>query len=54
MPTRPYPLLETIHSPDELRKLALEAGMVTLVQDGIEKVLAGDLDLAQVLAVCSR
>ena len=22
MPTRPYPLLETIHSPDELRKLA--------------------------------
>ena len=39
---------------DELRKLALEAGMVTLVQDGIEKVLAGDLDLAQVLAVCSR
>jgi type II secretory ATPase GspE/PulE/Tfp pilus assembly ATPase PilB-like protein len=39
---------------DELRSLAVHAGMATLIQDGIEKVLAGDLDLAQVLAVCSR
>lgn len=39
---------------DELRAIAVQAGMATLVQDGIQKVLAGDLDLAQVMAVCSR
>jgi type II secretory ATPase GspE/PulE/Tfp pilus assembly ATPase PilB-like protein len=39
---------------DELRRLALEGGMKTLLQDGIEKVLDGQTDLKQVLAVCTR
>jgi type II secretory ATPase GspE/PulE/Tfp pilus assembly ATPase PilB-like protein len=38
----------------EIRALALQNGMVTLLQDGIEKTLAGLTDLRQVLAVCSR
>lgn len=36
----------------ELRKIAIEEGMKTLKQDGIIKVLKGDCDLKQVLAVC--
>ncbi len=39
---------------EEIRFLAIQAGMTTLVQDGIEKVVAGKTDLKQVLAVCSR
>jgi type II secretory ATPase GspE/PulE/Tfp pilus assembly ATPase PilB-like protein len=35
----------------EIRNLALEAGMRTLVQDGITKCMDGQTDLAQVLAV---
>jgi type II secretory ATPase GspE/PulE/Tfp pilus assembly ATPase PilB-like protein len=38
----------------EIRELARQAGMITLLQDGIQKVLAGHTDLKQVLAVCSR
>jgi type II secretory ATPase GspE/PulE/Tfp pilus assembly ATPase PilB-like protein len=38
----------------EIRTKAIKAGMTTLLQDGIEKVLAGHTDLKQVLAVCSR
>jgi hypothetical protein len=30
----------------------VEGGMTTLLQDGIEKVIAGQTDLKQVLAVC--
>jgi type II secretory ATPase GspE/PulE/Tfp pilus assembly ATPase PilB-like protein len=41
-------------SVDELRKTAVEAGMTTLLQDGIQKVMAGLTDMKQVLAVCSR
>jgi type II secretory ATPase GspE/PulE/Tfp pilus assembly ATPase PilB-like protein len=41
-------------SAEELRRLAIEGGMTTLLQDGIEKVLAGLTDVKQVLAVCSR
>jgi type II secretory ATPase GspE/PulE/Tfp pilus assembly ATPase PilB-like protein len=33
---------------------ALEEGMRTLKQDGIEKVLAGVTDMAQVRAVCIK
>ena len=33
---------------------ALEDGMRTLKQDGIEKVLAGITDMAQVRAVCIK
>jgi len=39
---------------DEIRKLARAAGMVSLLQDGVQKVIAGQTDLKQVLAVCSR
>jgi len=38
----------------EVREAAQAAGMRTLLQDGIAKVLAGATDLRQVLAVCSR
>jgi type II secretory ATPase GspE/PulE/Tfp pilus assembly ATPase PilB-like protein len=41
-------------SVDDLRRIATEGGMKTLLQDGIEKVLEGQTDLKQVLAVCSR
>jgi type II secretory ATPase GspE/PulE/Tfp pilus assembly ATPase PilB-like protein len=39
---------------DEIRTLAAGAGMTTLLQDGVEKVLAGLTDMKQVLAVCNR
>ncbi|HMI85970.1 MAG TPA: GspE/PulE family protein, partial [Polyangiaceae bacterium] len=39
---------------EEIRALAREGGMITLLEDGIQKVLAGQTDLKQVLAVCSR
>mgnify|MGYP001020630845 FL=1 len=38
----------------ELQAAGLAAGMVTLRQDGIEKVLAGDTDLAEVLAAANQ
>jgi type II secretory ATPase GspE/PulE/Tfp pilus assembly ATPase PilB-like protein len=39
---------------EEIRNLAILGGMRTLLQDGIEKVLSGQTDIQQVLAVCSR
>ena len=39
---------------DDIRKLARAAGMTTLLQDGVQKVIAGQTDMKQVLAVCSR
>jgi type II secretory ATPase GspE/PulE/Tfp pilus assembly ATPase PilB-like protein len=39
---------------EQLRAQAIRAGMRTLLQDGITKVLAGQTDMKQVLAVCSR
>jgi type II secretory ATPase GspE/PulE/Tfp pilus assembly ATPase PilB-like protein len=39
---------------EEVRKLAIAGGMTTLLQDGIEKALAGKTDIKQVLAVCLR
>jgi type II secretory ATPase GspE/PulE/Tfp pilus assembly ATPase PilB-like protein len=39
---------------DETRALATRTGMATLLQDGVAKAIAGDTDLRQVLAVCSR
>ncbi|NNM70037.1 MAG: hypothetical protein HKM00_08795, partial [Gallionella sp.] len=38
----------------ELLALALEEGMRTLKQDGIEKVLQGITDMHQVRAVCIK
>jgi type II secretory ATPase GspE/PulE/Tfp pilus assembly ATPase PilB-like protein len=37
---------------EELRRQAIQGGMRTLLQDGIEKCLAGHTDLKQVLTVC--
>ncbi len=39
---------------EEVRDLAVGGGMSTLLQDGIEKAIAGKTDLKQVLAVCLR
>jgi len=39
-------------SAGELRTRAIEDGMSTLKQDGIQKIFKGDCDLKQVLAVC--
>jgi type II secretory ATPase GspE/PulE/Tfp pilus assembly ATPase PilB-like protein len=39
---------------DQIRRLSVAGGMRTLLQDGIAKVLAGVIDMKQVLAVCSR
>jgi len=38
----------------EIRKQAMENGMITLKQDGIHKVLAGETDLRQVRSACIR
>ena len=38
----------------EIREEARRAGMTTLMQDGIRKVLAGHTDMAQVRAVCTK
>jgi len=39
---------------EELRRVGRKGGMTTLLEDGVEKVLAGLTDLSQVLAVASR
>jgi type II secretory ATPase GspE/PulE/Tfp pilus assembly ATPase PilB-like protein len=39
---------------EDVRNLAIKGGMRTLLQDGIEKAIAGKTDLKQVLAVCLR
>ena len=43
------------HRPvEELRQRAIEEGMTTLLQDGIQKVVQGHTDFKQVRAVCMR
>jgi len=37
---------------EQIREKALQEGMTTLKQDGIQKVINGDCDLKQVLSVC--
>ena len=39
---------------DDLRTAAKARGMTTLLQDGIAKAIAGETDMKQVLAVCSK
>jgi type II secretory ATPase GspE/PulE/Tfp pilus assembly ATPase PilB-like protein len=39
---------------EELRRLAVAGGMLPFVADGIEKAIAGQVDLTQVLSACSR
>lgn len=43
--------IQTRREPEHLRNLGVADGMTTLLQDGIEKTLAGLTDLRQVLAV---
>jgi len=38
---------------DDLRVLGIRGGMTTLLQDGVARVVAGETDLARVLAVCA-
>jgi hemerythrin-like metal-binding protein len=45
-------LIQTAATVEELRNAAIEEGMRTLKQDGIEKVLQGQTDIHQVRAVC--
>lgn len=39
---------------EDIRKVACASGMTTLLQDGVAKAIAGQTDLKQVLAVCSK
>jgi type II secretory ATPase GspE/PulE/Tfp pilus assembly ATPase PilB-like protein/outer membrane biosynthesis protein TonB len=39
---------------EDVRRLAIAGGMTTLLQDGVEKAIAGKTDIKQVLAVCLR
>jgi len=39
---------------EQLRELAIDSGMTTLMQDGVMKVIAGATDLQQVKFVCMR
>ncbi len=48
------PLIQHRKPVAELRAAAAAKGMRSLVQDGIEKVLSGLTDLAQVMAVCAK
>jgi type II secretory ATPase GspE/PulE/Tfp pilus assembly ATPase PilB-like protein len=41
-------------SVESLRKQAMADGMTTLLQDGIQKVVAGITDFKQVRAVCIK
>ena len=36
------------------REMAIADGMTTLMQDGVEKILQGKIDLKQVRAVCIK
>jgi type II secretory ATPase GspE/PulE/Tfp pilus assembly ATPase PilB-like protein len=39
---------------EDMRKQAMRDGMTTLLQDGIQKVIAGVADFKQVRAVCIK
>jgi type II secretory ATPase GspE/PulE/Tfp pilus assembly ATPase PilB-like protein len=39
---------------EDIRKIAMEEGMTTLLQDGIAKVFQGHTDFKQVRSVCIR
>ena len=48
------PLIQNKGKIDEIRAQAIKDGMITLKQDGIEKIFNGHLDLLQVRKVCIR
>jgi len=39
---------------EDIRRVARASGMTTLLEDGVAKVIAGQTDMKQVLAVCSK
>jgi type II secretory ATPase GspE/PulE/Tfp pilus assembly ATPase PilB-like protein len=47
-------LIQSSAKIDELRTQAVKDGMITLKQDGIEKIFSGYLDMLQVRKVCIR
>jgi type II secretory ATPase GspE/PulE/Tfp pilus assembly ATPase PilB-like protein len=47
-------LIQKMGKVDEIRAQAVNDGMTTLKQDGIEKIFSGSLDLLQVRKVCIR
>ncbi|MBI5526263.1 MAG: GspE/PulE family protein [Deltaproteobacteria bacterium] len=47
-------LIQAKGSVEAMREQAIKDGMTTLLQDGIEKILAGHTDLKQVRAVCIK
>jgi len=47
-------LIQNKEKIDEIRAQAIKDGMITLKQDGIEKIFNGHLDLLQVRKVCIR
>ena len=51
---RTKPLIARRAPVAEIRRAAIEGGMTTLLEDGIEKALAGHLDVRQVLTVAAR
>ncbi len=38
----------------EIKKIAIASGMMTLMQDGLWKILSGDTDLRQIRATCAK
>jgi len=47
-------LIQNKAAVEEIRAQAIADGMTTLMQDGVEKVLKGSLDMKQVRAVCMK
>jgi type II secretory ATPase GspE/PulE/Tfp pilus assembly ATPase PilB-like protein len=39
---------------EDIRRAARANGLTTLLQDGVAKAIAGQTDMKQVLAVCSK
>ena len=49
---RAHPQVSAVFTKEEIARTAIAEGMLTLKQDGIEKVLQGHTDLRQVRTVC--
>jgi type II secretory ATPase GspE/PulE/Tfp pilus assembly ATPase PilB-like protein len=47
-------LIQSCAKMEEIRDKAIQDGMTTLKQDGIEKIFAGHSDLLQVRKVCIK
>jgi len=45
--------IKDVANAEELKNIAIKEGMKTLLMDGVQKIMKGSTDLAQVLKVCS-